>query len=132
MSPRVMLLDSRGSSVELVSSILTAGLRSRLPSLPPLTSLNSGLGTSDSESDDAYVLRTRSTMSPQTSVLSLLSLKGRAGKLLTISGASAPHLHIFSGYRFPNSICACACGTVLQRAAEDARHAHAHQRQTVG
>ena len=95
-----MLLDSRGSSVELVSSILTVGLRTRLPSLPSLTSLNSGWGTSESESDDAYVLRTRSTMSPQTSVLSLLSLKRRAGKLLTISGASVPDLHIFSGYRF--------------------------------
>lgn len=90
MSPGSMSLNSRRSSVDSVSSILTAGLRSRLPSLQPLTSLNSELAISDSESEDVYVSRARASISPQNSVSSLLSLNGRVGKLLTISGTVAP------------------------------------------
>lgn len=88
LSPGSMSLNSRRSSVDSVSSILTAGLRSRLPSLQPLTSLNSELAMSDSESEDVYVSRARASISPQNSVSSLLSLNGRVGKLLTISGGA--------------------------------------------
>ncbi|WPK26678.1 hypothetical protein PUMCH_004038 [Australozyma saopauloensis] len=94
MSPS-MSLDSRRSSVDSVSSILTAGLRSRLPSLQPLTSLNSDLAMSDSDSEDVYVSRARASISPQNSISSLLSLNGRVGKLLTIS-ANPPNAHSHS------------------------------------
>lgn len=88
LSPANMSFNSRRSSVDLVSLILTSGLRSRLPSLQPLTSLNSELVVSDSDLEDVYVLRARASISPQNSISSLLSLNGRVGKLLTISGAN--------------------------------------------
>lgn len=99
LSPASMSLNSRRSSVDSVSLILTAGLRSRLPSLQPLTSLNSEIAMSDSDNEDVYVSRARASVSPQNSVSSLLSLNGRVGKLLTISGGipqGATHSHSHS------------------------------------
>lgn len=96
LSPAGMSLNSRRSSVDSVSLILTAGLRSRLPSLQPLTSLNSEIAMSDSETEDVYVSRARASVSPQNSVSSLLSLNGRVGKLLTISGGPHGNAHSHS------------------------------------
>lgn len=81
--------SSRRLSVDLISLILTTGLRLRLPSLKPLVSINSELGPSDSD-DDYYLVRSRTysaSLLPRNSVLSMLSLNGRINKSLSLNTA---------------------------------------------
>lgn len=85
-------VNSRRSSVDSVSLILTAGSRSRLPSLKPLMSTNTELLVSDLD-DDYYSVRSRAysaSLSPRNSVSSLLSLNGRMNAQLVLNGPPAP------------------------------------------
>lgn len=84
-SGKMITLDSRRSSLDSVSLLLSAGLRSRLPSLQPLTSINLDLAMSDSDLEEGYVSRARASVLPKNSVSSFLFLNGRTGKLLSIS-----------------------------------------------
>lgn len=81
--------NSRRSSVDSVSSILTTGSRSRLPSLKPLNSVNSELLVSDSD-DEFYPARSRgfsASLSPRNSISSMLSLNGRLNKQLNLNNS---------------------------------------------
>lgn len=78
-----MDFNSRRSSVDSISSILTASSRSRLPSLQPLTSLNSEMYRRLDSEDSEY--GRSGTSSPRNSISSLLSLNGRVSKLLNIT-----------------------------------------------
>lgn len=78
---------SRRSSVDSMSSTLTAGSRSHIHSLKPLVSLSSDLLVSDSD-DEFYPPRARgysASLSPRNSVSSLLSLNGRISNQLTFN-----------------------------------------------
>lgn len=80
--------NSRRSSVDSVSSILTAGLRLRLPSLKLLILVNLELLALDLD-DDYYSVRSRAysaSLSPRNSVSSvLLSLNGRMNTQLVLN-----------------------------------------------
>ncbi|SGZ55191.1 CIC11C00000003598 [Sungouiella intermedia] len=85
-------VNSRRSSVDSVSLILTTGSRSRLPSLKPLMSANTEPFVSDLD-DDYYSVRSRAysaSLSPRNSVSSMLSLNGRMNTQLVLNGPPAP------------------------------------------
>lgn len=81
--------DLRRLSVDLISSVLSVGLRLRLPSLKPLAS-----ASSDLESEDDYLLaRSRGLLasaSPRNSILSLSSLTGRVAHQLSLGPSPGP------------------------------------------
>lgn len=96
-------MNSRRSSVDSVSSILTAGSRSRLPSLKPLVSVNLELLVSDLD-DDYYSVRSRAYsvgLSSRNSVSSMLSLNGRMNKQLLLA---SPPTHSPGPYYFPPQV----------------------------
>lgn len=85
-------LNSRRSSVDSVSLILTTGSRSRLPSLKPLMSTSTEPFLSDLD-EDYYSVRSRAysgSLSPRNSVSSLLSLNGRMNTQLVLNASPAP------------------------------------------
>lgn len=85
-------LNSRRSSVDSVSLILTTGSRSRLPSLKPLMSTSTEPFLSDLD-EDYYSVRSRAysaSLSPRNSVSSLLSLNGRMNTQLVLNAPPAP------------------------------------------
>lgn len=79
--------ESRRSSVDSISSILTSGSRLRLPSLKPLVSVNSDTGVFDLDTDETYppARAYSASLSPRNSVSSLLSLNGKVSSMLNIS-----------------------------------------------
>lgn len=88
--------NSRRSSVDSISSILTTGSRSRLPSLQPLVSVNSDNALSSTDMEDFASARS-GTSSPRHSISSMLSLNGRVLKQLNISApghAGYPHYQV--------------------------------------
>lgn len=81
----------RRSSVDSISSILTAGSRSRFASLK--STGNSDMAISDSD-DDYYSSRSRAysaSLSPRNSVSSMLSLNGKLNRLLDLNTSHPSH-----------------------------------------